>query len=117
MVDHQVLNRDQGDEQHEPDDVIAAHHKLPEGANHVPGGGGSLISVQQNAPAARQSQRQAEQGQQRRREGNTENCTGRVMYIATKSTRTEAVRLADKRMSSAKGRQWDQHHEHQRHGD
>src|ERR1039458_9936936 len=38
----------------------------------------------------------------RRTEGNTENCTGRVMYIATSSTRTEAVRLADNRMSRAK---------------
>ena len=37
----------------------------------------------------------------RRSEGNTENCTGRVMYIATNSTRTEAVRLADRRMSKA----------------
>ena len=46
MVDHQVLNRDQGHKQDETDDVIAPYHELPKGSNHVPGGSGALIAVQ-----------------------------------------------------------------------
>ena len=69
VADHQKLNGDQGDEQHEADHVVAAHHKLPEGGDHVAGGGGAFIAVQQNAARAGQVQRQPEESEQQQQAG------------------------------------------------
>ena len=61
VVDHQILNRDQRDEDDEADHVIAAHDELPERCDHAAGRGRAFVSVQQNPAAAGDVQRNAEQ--------------------------------------------------------
>ncbi len=69
MRNHQELDRDEGQEEHEADHVIAAHHELPEGLDHLAGGGGAFRAVEEDAPAGGDVQRQAEQGQQQEQGG------------------------------------------------
>ena len=42
MRDHQELDGDQGQKQHEADNIVAAHDELSEGLDHLAGGGGSF---------------------------------------------------------------------------
>ena len=60
MADDDVLDRDQGEEQYESDDIIAADHELPEGLNHTSGRTRSFIAVQQNSAAGGKVERQPE---------------------------------------------------------
>ena len=48
VVDDDVLNRDQHQEDHRADDVVAAHHEAAEGVDHVARGRGAGVAVQQN---------------------------------------------------------------------
>ncbi len=48
MVDDDVLNRDQNQEDHRADNVVAADHEAAERLDHVSGRRSSGISVQQN---------------------------------------------------------------------
>jgi hypothetical protein len=61
MADDQKLNGDQGQEEDEADDVIPAHHELSKSLDHLAGSRSALIAMQQNAPRARQVERQAKQ--------------------------------------------------------
>ena len=54
VADHDVLDRDQGQEQHEADNVIAAHDELAEGLNHASRRRSAFRAMQQNSPAAGQ---------------------------------------------------------------
>ncbi len=67
--DHQELNGDQGQKQHEADHVVAAHHELAEGLDHLAGSGRALRAVQQNAAAGGDVQRQPEERQQQQQGG------------------------------------------------
>ena len=69
MRNHQKLNRDQGQKEHEADHVIAAHHELPEGLDHLARGGRALRAVQQNAAAGGDVQSQTEEGEQQQQRG------------------------------------------------
>ena len=69
MADHDVLNGDQGEEEHESDNVIAANHKLSEGFNDAPGRGHAFIAVQQNAAAGSQVERKTKEGEQKQQAG------------------------------------------------
>ena len=69
VVDHQVLNGDQREEHHETDDVVASHHELAEGFDHVAGRSRAFIAVEQNAPRAGQIERQPEQRKQQEQSG------------------------------------------------
>ncbi len=62
MVDDQVLNGDQGEKNDEADNVVAAHDELAKGLDDVPGGGGAFVAVEQNAAAAGDIERDAEEG-------------------------------------------------------
>ncbi len=66
---HQELNGDQGQEKHEADHVVAAHHKLPEGLDHLAGSRGALRTVQQDAAAGSNVQGQPEESQQQQQGG------------------------------------------------
>src|SRR5262249_11760059 len=46
-----VLNGNQGYEQHNPDDVVAADDELPKGFDHASGCACTLVAVKQNPPA------------------------------------------------------------------
>jgi hypothetical protein len=74
--DNEVLNGNQGDEEHESDDVIAAHHELAKGLDHVSGGGHAFVAMQQDAPAGGQIQREPEQGQQQDQAGKDRELRG-----------------------------------------
>jgi len=54
VIDDQVLNGNQGEEKHESDHVVAAHHELPERFDHLARGRRALVAVEQNPPCARQ---------------------------------------------------------------
>ncbi len=69
VADDHVLNGDQGQKQHEADDVIAADHELPESFDDPAGCGGSLAAMQQNAAATREIERQPQQRQQQQETG------------------------------------------------
>ena len=64
MVDDHVLNGDQDQEDHRADDVVAAHHEVAEGLDHVAGGAGAGVAVQQDQARGGDVQRQPEQRQQ-----------------------------------------------------
>ena len=64
VVDDHVLNRDQHQEDHHADHVVAADHEIPERLDHLACRGSSRISVQQNGARGGDVQRQAEQRQQ-----------------------------------------------------
>ena len=64
MTHHQVLNRDECDKDDKAYDVIAAHHKLPEGLNYLARRTGPFVAMQQNAASRRQIERQPHQRQQ-----------------------------------------------------
>ncbi len=76
MRHHQKLNGDQGQKQHEAHHIIAAHHKLPEGLDHLARRAGSLLPVQQNAAARGDVQRQAEQREQQKQCGKHRKLDG-----------------------------------------
>ena len=63
MGNDQELNGDQGQEEDEANDVIAANHELTKGFDHLARSRGALIAMQQNAPRAGQVERQAKQGE------------------------------------------------------
>jgi hypothetical protein len=69
VADHDVLDGDEGDEENESDDVVAADDELSEGFDDASGGPGAFVAVQQNAAAGREVQRQAEQGEQKQQAG------------------------------------------------
>ena len=69
MVDDDVLDGDQHQEDDRADDVVAADHEVSEGLDHVAGGGGSGVAVQQDQARGGDVQRQAEQRQQQQRGG------------------------------------------------
>ena len=117
MTDHHVLNGDQGQEEHEADDVVSANDELAECLNHPSRGGRALTAVQQNAAAAGEIERQAQEGQQKSKLGKTENCTGRKICTAESSTSTEMVMLMVSSKSRMKLGKRHQHDEHQAHGE
>ncbi len=67
--DHDVLNGDQGDEQHKAHHIVAAHHELPEGLNDLSRRAYAFVAVQQDAAAGGQVQGEPEQGQQQKQAG------------------------------------------------
>ena len=69
VVDDHVLNGDEDQEDDRADDVIAAHHEVAEGLNHVAGGAGAAVAVHQNQAGGGDAQRQAEQREQQERGG------------------------------------------------
>ena len=69
VADDDVLNGDQGDEENEADDVVAADDELPEGFDDASGGAGAFVAVEQNAAAGGEVQRQAEQREQKQQAG------------------------------------------------
>jgi hypothetical protein len=50
VIDDHVLNRDQYQEDHRADDVVAAHHKAAEGFDYMSGGGSARVAIQQDQP-------------------------------------------------------------------
>ncbi len=68
-ADHDVLDGDEGDEQNESDDVVAAHHELSESLDDASGGAGAFVAVEKNAAAGGEVERQAEEGEQKQQAG------------------------------------------------
>ncbi len=60
MVDDHVLDGDQHQEDHGADDVVAAHHEIAEGLDHVARGGGAGVAVEQDQPRGGDVQGQPE---------------------------------------------------------
>ena len=54
VADHDILDRNQGEEQHEADYVIPADNELAECLNDASCRRSAFAAVQQNSPAARQ---------------------------------------------------------------
>ena len=69
MVDDDVLDRDQHQEDHRANDVVAADDETSERFDHVARGGSSGVSVQQNQARRRNVQCQPEQREQQQRGG------------------------------------------------
>ncbi len=69
MVNHHILDGDQDQENHHADDVIAAHHEIAEGFDHLARRARAGIALNQDQARGRDVQRQAEQGQQQQRGG------------------------------------------------
>ncbi len=62
MVDDDELDGQKDQEDHQADDIAAAHHELAESLDHVSGRRGSLVArVEQDAPGGRHVQGQAEE--------------------------------------------------------
>ena len=57
VADHDVLDGDQGHEQHEADYIISADHELAEGLDHPAGGLRAFVAMQQDAAAGGQIER------------------------------------------------------------
>ena len=90
--DHQELNGDQGQKQHEADHVIAAHHELAEGLDDLAGRRRALRAVQQNAAAGGDVQGQPEEGQQQQQGGkDADSSTARRICTAERKTMIEAA--------------------------
>ena len=64
VVDDHILNRDQHQENHRADDVVAAHHEAAEGLDHVAGGRRAGVAVEQDQARGGDVQRQPEQREQ-----------------------------------------------------
>ncbi len=62
--DHQKLDGDQRQKEHETHHIIPAHHELSEGLNHSSCGRCSFRSMQENAAARSDVERQTKQRQQ-----------------------------------------------------
>ena len=69
VIDDHVLNRDQHQEDHRADHIVAAHHETTERADHLAGGRCPGVAVDQNQARAGDVQRQAEQRQQQQSGG------------------------------------------------
>src|SRR5208337_3088581 len=65
MRDHDVLDGDEGDEENESDNVVAADYELSKGFDDAAGGSGAFVAVKQNTAAGGKVQRQTEQGKQK----------------------------------------------------
>ena len=118
VVDDDVLDRDQHQEDHRADDVVAAHHEAAERLDHLAGGDGAGVAVEQDQARRRNIQRQAEQRQQQQRGGKDVNSTGRTGTATTISTMTDIRMSVTIRRSSTKPRQRRDQRDHDRqHGD
>lgn len=75
VVDDQVLDSDEGEENHEANDVVSTNDELAEGLDDVAGGGSAFIAVEKNTAAAGDIERDAEERQkkQQRRENRELN--------------------------------------------
>ncbi len=69
VADHQKLNGDEGDEQHEADHVVAADDELSEGGDDAARGGDAFIAVQQDAARTGEVERQTEEREQQQQAG------------------------------------------------
>ena len=116
MADHHVLNGDQGQEQYEAHDVVAADHKLPEGFDHMPGGARAFVAVQQNASAAGQVQGQPEQRQQQQEAGKNGELDGPENLHRRQQHQHRCGNADGQEQVEQQSRQWHQHDEDQRHG-
>ena len=64
LGDHHEIDDRQDREHHDADRVVAADHELTEGLDHVPGGSGALMAVQQHHARRGDVERQAQQGRE-----------------------------------------------------
>jgi len=101
VADHDVLDGDEGNEENEPDDVVAADDELPEGFDDASGGPGAFVAVQQDAAAGREFSDRRNKVSRSSRLGKTENCAGRRICSAESRTSTDAAKLVASRRSSA----------------
>ena len=69
VADDDVLDGDEGDEENESDNVVAAHDKLSKCLDHTSGGPDAFVAVEKNAAAGGQIERQAKQGEQKQQAG------------------------------------------------
>ena len=68
VTDHHVLNRNQGQKENEANNVVAANDKLAERLDDSSRRGRTFTSVQQDAAAAGQVERESEQCQQQQQD-------------------------------------------------
>ncbi len=108
---HQKLNRNQGQEQHEAHHVVAAHHELAEGFDHLSRRGRSLLSVQQNAPGRSDVQREPEESQQQKqRRKHRKLDSAPDLYRGEEDDHRGGHRERQQKIQ-ARGRHRHQHHE------
>ena len=117
--DHQELNRDQSQKQHEADHIVAAHHELPEGLDHLARRGRSLLAVQQNAPAGGDVEREAEEREQQEQRGKDRELDGAANLHGGEEDDDRGRHRERQQKVQARGRQRHQHdkdHADGRHG-
>jgi hypothetical protein len=101
VADHDVLDGDEGDEENEPDDVVAADDELPKASMTRPAAPApSLPCSRMRRLDARFSDRRNKVSRSSRL-GKTENCAGRRICSAESRTSTDAAKLVASRRSSA----------------
>jgi hypothetical protein len=107
--DDQELNGDQGQKEHEAHHVVAAHHKLPEGLDHLAGRRRALGAMQQDAAAGGDVQRQAKEGQQQQQRGKDAQLDGAAnLHGGEKDDDRGGHRQAEQKVQR-RGRQGNQH--------
>ena len=111
MRDDQKLNGDQGQKQHEADDVVAAHHKLPEGLDHLARRGRALRAMQQNAAAGGDVERQPEEREQQQQRGKDAKLDGAAHLHGGEKDDDRGGHRKRQQQVEAHGRQRHQHDE------
>ena len=76
VADHDVLNRNQGEEKHESDNIVAANDELSEGLDDAPGRGGAFVAVQQDPAAGGEVERKPEEREQQKQAGKNGELRG-----------------------------------------
>src|SRR5713101_5979863 len=69
VADDDILDGDEGDEENESDNVVAAHNELSEGLDDASGGPGAFVAMEKNAAAGGEVEREAKQGKQEQQAG------------------------------------------------